>query len=111
MAQGLNTNADFIMSVSAWESGWPGTHAQQIGNLFGLTNAGGLDLSFAKSGGCQAWANYWVNRVGPSVQNSRTMQDFLSGLKKEGYNTNPSCYINVGNQLQWVQKWESVCVK
>jgi flagellum-specific peptidoglycan hydrolase FlgJ len=38
MAQRLDTNADFIMALSAHESGWLGTHSQQLYNLFGVTH-------------------------------------------------------------------------
>jgi len=109
MAKALGTDADFIMAVSSWESGWLGTHAQEIQNLFGLTENGGPDLSYVGRGGYQASADYWVRRIGPYVRNKKTMPDFLKGLRTEGYNRNPAYYPTIGNQLRWVRKWERIC--
>ena len=111
MAKSLKTNADFIMSVSSWESGWLGTHAQEIQNLFGLTRNGGNDINYVGRGGYQASADYWVKRVGPYVNGAGTMPKFLSGLKNEGYNKNPGYFATIGDQLQWVQKWEAICAQ
>ncbi len=106
MASSLNTNADYIMAVSSWESGWLGTHAQELHNLFGLTNAGGPNLSFQSY---QASADYWSRLVVPFVSNANTMAKFITGLKNEGYNSNPGYYPNIVNQLKWVRKWEAKC--
>ena len=83
MATTLNTNVDMIMAVSAYESGWLGQHAQDLHNLFGLTNAGGNNLSFSTY---QASANYWTQHIGPSVQGTQTFDSFFGGLMGEGYN-------------------------
>ncbi len=45
MAQTANTNVDFLMALSALESGWNGPHSQELHNLFGVTNAGGSNLT------------------------------------------------------------------
>ena len=89
MGTTLNSSPDFIMSVSSVETGWLGSHAQEIQNLFGLTNKGGNDLIFKGRGGYQASADYWTKHVGSYVRNAKTMPDFLTGLKKDGYNASP----------------------
>jgi RHS repeat-associated protein len=108
MASDLNTNADYIMAVSSWESGWLGTHAQELHNLFGLTNAGALNLSFPSY---QASADYWSGLVVPFVSNANTMAKFIQGLKNEGYNSHAGYYDTISKQLKWVRKWEAKCVQ
>jgi RHS repeat-associated protein len=61
MAKTANTDADFIAALSAYESGWLGPHAQDLNNPFGLTAAGGNDLSFSSYQGA---ADYWMNKAG-----------------------------------------------
>jgi hypothetical protein len=95
------------MAVSAYESGWLGQHAQDLHNLFGLTNAGGNNLSFSTY---QASANYWTQHIGPSVQGTQTFDSFFGGLMGEGYNSkNPAYGDTLFNVLNTVVDNEIPC--
>lgn len=61
MANTLNTNADFLMALSSMERGWLDPHNKGLHNLFGVTEAGGNNLSFPTY---QAAAGYWVKVFG-----------------------------------------------
>jgi RHS repeat-associated protein len=83
MAKTLNTDANFLMALSALESGWNGQHSQDLHNLFGITNAGGPDLSFNSY---QDSANYWVAQFGDRVSGDKTIGEFLDDLQNIGAN-------------------------
>jgi hypothetical protein len=83
------------MALSALESHWDDTHAQDLGNLFGLTNGGGPDLDFrndqtlSPQAGYQASANYWVSHYGNMVAGATSIAAFWADLGN--YNTaNPN---------------------
>lgn len=85
MANSIGVNVNYIMALSAYESGWDGPHAQDLNNLFGLTNAGGNDLTF---GSYQASANYWVQHYGSTVAGASSIGAFVNDLLAIGYNQN-----------------------
>ena len=45
----MNTNPDFLMALSALESGWLGAHSRNLHNLFGTTRHAGLMFPMAAS--------------------------------------------------------------
>jgi hypothetical protein len=107
MAKRLDTNADFLMALSSIECGWLDDHNQGLHNLFGVTEAGGNNLSFASY---QKAADYWIEHFGDYVQGTKTMDDFVAGIKKSGYNTvNPYYYTKLKAQLNTLLKYEKAC--
>lgn len=77
IAKTSQTDPNFIMALSAQESGWNGKHSQQLHNLFGLTHAGGNNLGFPSY---QASADYWASHFASWVQGTKTVNSFLDGL-------------------------------
>jgi RHS repeat-associated protein len=77
IAKTAQTDPNFIMALSAQESGWNGAHSQQLNNLFGLTHAGGKNLRFPSY---QASADYWASHFASWVQGAKTINSFLDGL-------------------------------
>jgi RHS repeat-associated protein len=95
MATQVRVNVDYIMALSALESHWDDTHAQDLGNLFGLTNGGGPNIDFrngetlSAQAGYQASANYWVAHYGTLVTGATSISQFWQDLGN--YNTkNPN---------------------
>ena len=107
MAKQLETDADFLMALSSMESGWLDPHNQRLHNLFGVTKAGGNNLSFETF---QKAADFWVDHFGPYVKGARTMDEFAEGLKKAKYNSvNPNYYTHLKNQLKTVVRYKNAC--
>ncbi len=107
MAATLKKNADFLMALSSMESGWLDPHNQGLHNLFGVTQGGGNNLSFATY---QSAADFWVKAFGPYVQGSARIDDFIAGMKKADYNTvNKNDYIELKKQLAAVTKYKTAC--
>jgi RHS repeat-associated protein len=46
LAKKLNVSVDYLLALSAHESGWCGEHCQELHNLFGQTAHGGKNLNF-----------------------------------------------------------------
>lgn len=89
VAKRAGTDVDFVMALSAFESHWNDVHAQELHNLFGVTDAGGPNLNFSSY---QASANDWVRRYGTLVSGTETISAFLTKLLGAGYNTINSGY-------------------
>nr|WP_294551644.1 glucosaminidase domain-containing protein [uncultured Rhodopila sp.] len=107
MAKTLETDADFLMSLSSMESGWLNAHNQGLHNLFGVTAAGGNNLSFTTY---QKAADFWVEHFGDYVRGAKTMDAFADGLKKAKYNSvNPAYYDELKKQLATVVKYKNAC--
>jgi len=90
MAREANTDPNFIAALSAYESAWLGPHAQELNNPFGLTKAGGNDLSFKSYADA---ADYWMYSAGRDangyaslVSGTTTINAFLSAAQNGGYN-------------------------
>ena len=90
MGKAADTDPDFIAALSAYESGWLGQHAQGLHNPFGLTKAGGKNLSLRSYG---AAASYWLYHAGRDrkgyarvVSGAKTIEAFLAALRTGGYN-------------------------
>lgn len=107
MATQLEIDVDFIVALSSMESGWLDPHNQGLHNLFGVTKAGGNNLSFETY---EKGADFWIDHFGGYVKASRTMEDFAEGLKKARYNSvNKDYYTHLVNQLRTVRKYKTAC--
>jgi hypothetical protein len=107
MGNTLDTDANFLMALSSLESGWLDSHNRGLHNLFGVTNAGGNNLSFASY---NKSADFWIAHFGSYVQGSHTMADFAAGLKKAKYNSvNPHYYTGLIKQLDTIIKYRKAC--
>jgi len=116
MSTSIGVDVNFIMALSALESHWDDTHAQDLGNLFGLTNAGRENLDFrngktiSEQAGYQASANYWVNHYGDRVAGAASIGEFWSDLK--GYNTkNPKYAKTISDVYDSVLQRRKDCDK
>jgi hypothetical protein len=84
MASALQIDVNFIMALSVHESHWKGAHAQELHNLFGLTEAGHDNIEFKSY---QESADFWVEHFGDTVRGKKTLGEFLSALLAIGYNS------------------------
>lgn len=101
----VDTDPDFLMALSALESGWLSAHSQKLHNPFGTTHKGGADVSYDTY---QAAADYWVSRYASFVQGTRTIDDFTDGLRRAGYNTATPDYADRLKQtLASLRKFEA----
>jgi hypothetical protein len=89
IAKKANTDVNFIMAISAQESGWNGPHSQELHNLVGTTHAGGKDLSYSGPG-YAASANAWATSYSSWVNGATNIKDFTNDLlnHKPPYNVN-----------------------
>jgi RHS repeat-associated protein len=102
MAEQANVNVNFVMALSALESHWDDTHAQDLGNLFGLTHGGHKNIDFrnnktlSEQAGYQASADYWTSHYGSKVAGATDLATFWSDLqpKKGKYNSKNSDYFS-----------------
>jgi hypothetical protein len=110
MASKLNTDTDFLMALSSFESGWLNDHNANLHNLFGVTHAGGKNLHYTSF---QAAAEDWIQRYGTYVEGTKTIEAFVAGLRKvppHGYNTvNPDYDDEVIRQVNTVKKYKGIC--
>lgn len=90
MGQTAHTNPEFIAALSAYESSWLAKHARDLRNPFGLTTAGGNNLSFPSY---EAAASYWLYHAGRdrkgfarTISGVATIGEFTSALHAAGYN-------------------------
>lgn len=91
LAAEWDTSANFILALSAYESGWDPvysgpTHTKPINNPFGLTQGGGDDMSFQTLQDAEA---YWSSNDGKYVQGATTINQFATDLQPH-YNTSPA---------------------
>jgi hypothetical protein len=90
MAQKLKIDVDFLIGLSAYETGWLSPPSPQQHNLFGISDAIGQARSFATYQDC---ANQWLKYFGQYVAGAATSNDFVSGLRRAKYNSeNPVYY-------------------
>jgi RHS repeat-associated protein len=106
VAKELNTNPEFVMAHSSWESGWLGPHAKELHNIFGLTHHGKKNLRFDTY---REGADVYVKAVQGTVTGATTIEDFVTGLQKAGYNANPSYYGTIQTQLDYLRQHEKDC--
>lgn len=82
-----NTKANFILAVSAQESGYDPvysgpTHPTPIYDPYGVTHGGGPDVNYSsKPNPLQAATDYWSGRYGQGVQGSQDIGTFAAKLR------------------------------
>ena len=102
-----STSVNDVLAVSAFESGWLGQHAQDLHNLFGLTNKGGANRNFP--GGYQDSANYFSAHYGTYIQGKTDINAFAAALQPH-YNTHAAYWIGtLINTYTSVLKWRIIC--
>ena len=106
LASDLGTDANYILALSAYESGWLGTHAQGLHNLFGLTNAGGPDINFPSY---QASANYWSKIDGPHIDGDASIAAFSQDIQPYYNTVNAAWTQTLVNVFTSVLAWRSKC--
>jgi RHS repeat-associated protein len=107
MSEDMDIDPNYMYALSAYESGWYGPHAQSLNNPFGLTHGGGNDINFGSIG---AAAQYFEGRVGPSVADADSFDQFVQDIRGEGYNSkNPNYDKNLKDVYKSVKKFESNC--
>jgi hypothetical protein len=89
MAKRLEIDVNFLLALSSFESGWLEAHAQELHNLFGATHGGGPNFVYKI---CQEAADAWTARFGDGVKGVKTMDEFITALRKMGYNTKTRYY-------------------
>jgi hypothetical protein len=109
LSKQLNVPAPYIVGLASYESGWLDNHNYGLHDLWGLTNAGGNNLSFKSF---QAGNAAFVNTVGPFIKGAQTIPKFFSGLKNEGYNSANPNYFSMDptkgmllNRISNIGKW------
>jgi hypothetical protein len=80
MAQRLNVNENWILGLSAYESGYLNDHNTGLCNPFGLTAGGGNNLSFRSYEEAVA---YWERNYGDIVRNAARACRQLSQISAE----------------------------
>jgi hypothetical protein len=87
LATEWNSDTNDILALSAYESGWLGQHSQDLHNPFGLTQAGGNDLTFSSY---QAAADFWSKNFGKYIQNYKDIAKFADGIQPKYNTVNPA---------------------
>ena len=113
VAKQLNVPNNYIVGLVSYESGCLDDHNAKLNNLWGLTQAGGNNISFSSM---QAGNLYFVAKAGPYIQGTQTIPSFFSGLKKEGCNSVNPNYFSMNlrrgmlfNRISNIQKWAKTC--
>jgi hypothetical protein len=108
MAKRLGTNEDLILALSAFEDSWgQDAHNQKLHNIFGITQAGGNNLSFLSYQSC---CDYWERHFGNAVRNVQDISTFTANLRKLGYNSANSDYDTTLNLVyQAVVRYKKSC--
>jgi len=103
MAQRLNVDENWILGLSACESGYLDGHNTGLHNPFGITDAGGHNLNFKSY---EEAAAYWESHYGDTVRNATSADDFLNRLghtPKGAYNSvNPAWKSSVSKVIDSV---------
>jgi flagellum-specific peptidoglycan hydrolase FlgJ len=107
MSEDMDIDPNYLFALSAFESGWWGSHAQSLNNPFGLTHGGGNDIQFSS---VSSAADFFEDNIGPSVVDAGSMDEFMQDLRSEGYNSaNPNYDQNLENVYKSVQKFKKNC--
>jgi RHS repeat-associated protein len=91
LANSLKIDINYLFALAAHEGGWNDAHNIALNNPFGMTRAGGRNLSFSSvKEACQ----YWLSNFGPWVKGAETHEDFIDKLQnhKPPYNTADSLW-------------------
>ena len=107
-AKSMNMDVLSLEALSALESGWYGEHAQSLNNPFGLTQAGGNDLSF---GSVNSAIEYFELHEGPKVGNSPDIDTLINNMRKPpAYNSvNPAYDKRLRQVYKAVSKYRKDC--
>jgi hypothetical protein len=89
VAKRLGFDEDFLLTLAVHEHGWVDEHNDKLHNLFGTTQAGGNNLSYASD---EAAAQSWEVHYGGAVRGSKSMADFTARLRSLGYNSKDPGY-------------------
>jgi len=106
LAQKWDSSVNDILALSAYESGWLGPHAQELHNLFGLTHAGGNNLTFRTY---QESADLWSKNDGVYVKGITDIKAFAAALQPHYNTVNPNWKKTVEDVHSSVLKWRVVC--
>ena len=108
MKEQTGADVNHFLALSSYESGWLNQHNQGLKNPFGLTQAGGRNLSF---GSYREAADLWLKMFGDKVKGSRTIEEFTTNLQKPpAYNSvNKDWYKKVTQQDAVIQKFRKIC--
>ena len=82
-AKRLGIPVDWLLGLSAHESGYLDTENNCLNNPLGLTDGGGLNKKFNSVDDAIA---YFENRFGPYIRGAKTINQFINGLKKAHFN-------------------------
>ncbi|GAK50176.1 YD repeat protein [Candidatus Moduliflexus flocculans] len=77
VAKEYNFDPNFLLGLSAHESGWLGQHGRDLNNAFGLTQAGGKNLTFEH---ISTSVDYWGEHYGGKVRDATSIDDFIKKL-------------------------------
>jgi len=122
MADKLNTDVDFIMAQSAQESEWATSRAAREGNnLFGFNrriddpraykkiNDGKIYGTNAVYRSIEECIQAWMDRWGEHAKGAKTLDDYINGLVKAGYNSRPEYKQEVKGLYNSVKKRKDKC--
>ncbi len=108
MAKDLDTDIDFLLALSARETGYGTSTAFRNGNLFGASDAKEKPLSYG--GSFQASAKAWEERWGRDVRGVTDAHTFFQNLVKDHYNPHPGYVDSLTSQVADTKKWTAICV-
>lgn len=80
LAEKYGFDPNFLLALSAYESGWLGDHGRELNNAFGLTNAGGPNLEFGNLGES---VEYWGRNFGEKARGAKDINDFVQKLQTD----------------------------
>jgi RHS repeat-associated protein len=106
LASTWSTNANDILALSALESGWLGQHAQALKNPYGLTNAGGNDLTFSTY---RAATNFWSSNDGGYIQGITNITTFATTIQPYYNTANPAWASTIVAVYNSVLKRRAIC--
>jgi hypothetical protein len=106
LATTWKTGANDILALSAYESGWLGPHAQALHSPYGLTKAGGNDLSFSSY---QSATDFWSSNDGSYIQGITDITKFAAAIQPHYNTANPAWSTTLVNVYASVLKWRVIC--
>jgi hypothetical protein len=108
MADKLGTSVDFIVALSARETGYLSPSAARNGkNLFGASDSNENPLTYS---GYQASADAWMKRWGADVKGVQDATTFFQNLVDDGYNPHDGYVDNLVKQVGDARKYTALRV-
>ncbi|NJL26928.1 MAG: hypothetical protein HC897_03105 [Thermoanaerobaculia bacterium] len=80
LAEKYDFDPNFLLALSALESGWLDKHARSLNNAFGATNAGGPNLKWDNFSDSIEW---WGRNFGERVRGAKTIDEFIQKLQTD----------------------------